>query len=193
MGVQRLKDEAFDRALNGELIPVFVGGKLMGYRRKKNDRLLMFCLRHYGQGAAGERVAVAVDVFAPRKTAMRPDAAAPIYPVIAMQAPIAHAGSRRNLIGADATPASERAHSPHLNVRADAPPCFLLHAEDDRSVPVENTLLLRAALQARGVSTQTHLFPDGGHGFGLRLSRGKSVEGWPDLFHAWGGKQGLFV
>jgi hypothetical protein len=31
-----------------------------------------------------------------------------------------------------------------------------------------------------------HLFPDGGHGFGLRLARGKSVERWPDLFLAWG-------
>ncbi|HEU0044956.1 hypothetical protein [Sphingomonas sp.] len=47
-GWQRLKDEAFERALNGQLVPVFVGGKLIGYRRKKNDRLLMFILRHYG-------------------------------------------------------------------------------------------------------------------------------------------------
>lgn len=48
MGVLRLKDEAFDRAINGELVPVFSGGKLMGFRRKKNDRLLMQILRHYG-------------------------------------------------------------------------------------------------------------------------------------------------
>ena len=64
--------------------------------------------------------------------------------------------------------ALERAHSPHLNVPADAPPCFLLHAEDDASVPVGNTLLLREALRARNVPVETHLFPDGGHGFGLR-------------------------
>ncbi|WP_267394908.1 MULTISPECIES: hypothetical protein [unclassified Sphingomonas] len=48
MGVLRIKDEAFERALNGQLVPVFCAGKLMGYRRKKNDRLLMFILRHYG-------------------------------------------------------------------------------------------------------------------------------------------------
>jgi hypothetical protein len=58
MGVQRLKDEAFERAMNGQLVPVFVGGKLLGYRRKKNDRLLMFCLRHYGQDAQGKRVTI---------------------------------------------------------------------------------------------------------------------------------------
>lgn len=122
----------------------------------------------------------------------RPDAAAPIYPVISMSAPDAHAGSRRNLLGEQPTPALERAHSPHLNVPADAPPCFLLHAEDDASVPVANTLLLHAALRARGIPTELHLFPDGGHGFGLRLARGKSVEHWPDLFLGWGRYRGLW-
>ena len=57
-GVQRLKDEAFERAMHGQLVPVFAAGKLMGFRRKKNDRLLMFCLRHYGQDAQGRRVTV---------------------------------------------------------------------------------------------------------------------------------------
>ncbi|MGX7925912.1 hypothetical protein ACWPMX_04975 [Tsuneonella sp. HG094] len=55
-GVQRLKDEAFDRALNGQLSPVFVGGKLKGFRRVKNDRLLMFCLRMNMRGQDGRRL-----------------------------------------------------------------------------------------------------------------------------------------
>jgi acetyl esterase/lipase len=116
----------------------------------------------------------------------RPDAAALLYPVVSMSAPEAHAGSRRNLIGENAPVERERAYSPHLNVPANAPPTFLLHAEDDSSVPVANTLMMRDALRARGVETEAHLFPDGGHGFGLRLARGKSVEHWPDLFFAWG-------
>lgn len=49
MGVLRLKDEAFDRAMTGELVPIIAGGKLLGYRRVRNDRLIMFILRHYGQ------------------------------------------------------------------------------------------------------------------------------------------------
>jgi acetyl esterase/lipase len=113
-------------------------------------------------------------------------AAALIYPVISMSAPAAHAGSRRALIGEGASPALERARSPHLHVPPNAPPTFLLHAEDDASVPVANTLMMRDALRARGVPTETHLFPDGGHGFGLRLARGKSAEHWPELFFAWG-------
>lgn len=123
----------------------------------------------------------------------RPDAAAPIYPVISMSMPTAHAGSRTNLVGETASADRERAHSPHLNVRPNAPPTFLLHAEDDGSVVVENTLLFRAALVAAKVPVETHLFPDGGHGFGLRLARGKSVEGWQELFFSWGRKHGLFA
>ena len=57
-GVQRLKDIAFDRAIDGQMVPVFVAGRLMGFRRKTNDALLMFCLRHYGQDAGGKRTTV---------------------------------------------------------------------------------------------------------------------------------------
>jgi hypothetical protein len=57
-GLLVMKDMAFERAIEGELIPVFSQGKLMGYRRKHNDALLMFCLRHYGQDANGKRVTV---------------------------------------------------------------------------------------------------------------------------------------
>jgi len=139
----------------------------------------------------------AAPVYAPVDAAdrlsARPDGAAPIYPVVSMTAPAAHAGSRRNLVGDRAGPALERAHSPHLHMIPGAPPAFLLHAEDDPSVPVENTLLLRSAFLAAKVPVETHLFPDGGHGFGLRLSRGKSVEGWQEIFWAWGVKRRLFA
>lgn len=57
-GVARLKDIAFERAIDGYLVPVFVGGKLLGFRRKHNDALLMFCLRHYGQDAGGKRTTI---------------------------------------------------------------------------------------------------------------------------------------
>lgn len=131
-------------------------------------------------------------VDAADRLSARPDAAAPIYPVISMTLPIAHAGSRKNLIGETAPPELERAHSPHINARSDAPPAFLLHAEDDSSVVVENGLLLRAALRAKGVAVETHLFAEGGHGFGLRLSRGRSVEGWEKLLLTWGRRLGVF-
>lgn len=121
----------------------------------------------------------------------KPHSAAPIYPVIAMTAPDAHPGSRELLVGKSASAALEAAHSPHLNVPADAPPVFLLHAEDDDVVPVNNALLLRAALKAKGVRVETHLFEHGGHGFGLRKAIGKPVEAWPELWRAWARTTGL--
>ena len=121
----------------------------------------------------------------------KPHSAAPIYPVIAMSAPDAHPGSRELLVGRNASPALEAAHSPHRNVPKGAPPFFLLHAEDDEAVPVNNTLLLRAALKAQGVRVETHLFEFGGHGFGLRKAIGKPVEVWPELWRAWARTTGL--
>jgi acetyl esterase/lipase len=132
-------------------------------------------------------------VDAADRLSARPDFAAPIYPVVSMTLPTAHAGSRKNLIGENASPERERAHSPHHNVPADAPPVFLLHAEDDASVVVENSLLLRAALLQRKIPVETHLYADGGHGFGLRLAKGKTVEGWENVFFAWARKKGLFA
>ncbi len=63
-GVKRLKDVAFQRAIEGTLEPVIAGGKLIGHKRKFNDALLMFCLRHYGEDAGGRRTTI--DYFSTR-------------------------------------------------------------------------------------------------------------------------------
>jgi acetyl esterase/lipase len=121
----------------------------------------------------------------------RPAIAAPIYPVISMRAPDAHPGSREKLLGPAPTAAEEQKHSPHLNVPDNAPPFFVLHAEDDDAVPVENTLLLRAALRAKNITVETHIFAHGGHGFGLRKAIGKPAEIWPELFLNFARTQGF--
>lgn len=115
----------------------------------------------------------------------RPDAATLIYPVISMQAGIAHPGSREKLLGAAPPVALELAHSPDHNVPEDAPPFFLLHAEDDDVVPVENALRMRAAIRARGIAVDTHLYASGGHGFGISRAAGKPVAAWPEAWHGW--------
>ncbi|QJU59766.1 alpha/beta hydrolase [Sphingomonas sp. AP4-R1] len=121
----------------------------------------------------------------------RPAVAAHVYAVQSMTLPVAHAGSREQLIGKDASPALEAAHTPASNVTRETPPTFLVHAEDDPAVPVENSLLYRAALKKAGVPVETHLFTAGGHGFGLRYAAGKPAEAWPDLFVAWARTQGF--
>lgn len=122
----------------------------------------------------------------------RPMLAAPIYPVIAMDSPIAHTGSRANLLGHHAAPADLIEHAPDHQVRADTPPCFLVHAEDDGTVPVENSLRFRAALKAAKVPVEMHLFERGGHGFGLRGGPRLPAAAWPDLWHRWAAEHGLF-
>ncbi len=131
----------------------------------------------------------AAKVYAPVDAAdtlsARPICAAPVYPVVSMDPAIAHPGSRDLLLGPAPSRTLEAAHSPDRNVPQDAPPHFLLHAEDDDVVPSENTVRLRAALKARSIPVETHLFAQGGHGFGLRKAIGKPVEAWPDLWRAW--------
>ncbi|MEY4160740.1 MAG: hypothetical protein RLZZ136_1361 [Pseudomonadota bacterium] len=121
----------------------------------------------------------------------RPHSAAPLYPVVSMDPSIAHPGSRSLLLGANPSPEAEALHSPDRMIPADAPPHFLLHAEDDDVVPVQNTLNLHATLKQKGIPVEMHLFANGGHGFGLRKSLGKPVEIWPDLWRAWARTQGL--
>ena len=137
----------------------------------------------------------AAPVYAPvdeaDKLSARPHCAAPIYPVVSMDPAIAHSGSRALLLGANPSAALEAAYSPDRTVPADAPPHFLLHAEDDASVPVANTLRLREALLAKQVPAEMHLFAKGGHGFGLRLAQGKPVAVWPELWLAWSKSVGL--
>ena len=121
----------------------------------------------------------------------KPDAGVLIYPVISMDPAIAHKGSRDLLIGA--TPSSEdvRTYSPDQMVREGAPPTFLLFAEDDPVVPVENGIRFRAAMKAVGAEIETHLFAHGGHGFGLMLTKGKPVAAWPELLWRWMQARGL--
>jgi acetyl esterase/lipase len=137
----------------------------------------------------------AVQVYQPFDAADRlsakPHSAAPLYPVISMDPAIAHAGSRRLLVGDNPSPGQAMAWSPDQSVPKDAPPHFLLHAEDDDVVPVENTLRLHAALRAQEVPVELHLFANGGHGFGLRKTVGKPVEVWPELWRSWARTIGL--
>ncbi len=119
----------------------------------------------------------------------RPDALAAIYPVVSMDPAIAHAVSREKLIGANPDAARERLYSPELNVRADQPPLWLLHAEDDSVVKVENSVRLREATRAVGAPCEAHFFERGEHGFGLMRTAGLPVAIWPELLWNWLGSQ----
>ncbi len=73
--------------------------------------------------------------------------------------------------------------APELPVTPQTPPTFLLQAEDDGPY-VDSSLAYFIALKAAKVPVEMHLFPDGGHGYGLR-KKGKSTDVWPGLAAAW--------
>lgn len=114
----------------------------------------------------------------------RPDFMVLVYPVISMSKPIMHAGSRNNLIGQNADSTLAKLYSNELQVTKETPPTFLLHATDDKGVPVENSLLFYQALKDNGVSAEMHVYPTGGHGFSLGMGKGY-LEGWTDLLVQW--------
>ena len=99
---------------------------------------------------------------------LRPDFQILIYPVISFMPQITHQGSRDNLIGPGLDPAQLRYFSNELHVYSRTPPAFLLHAGDDQSVPVENSLVYYQALHQHKVPAQLLIVPSGGHGFGMR-------------------------
>ena len=115
----------------------------------------------------------------------RPDALAAIYPVVSMDPAIAHAVSREKLIGANPDAAREKRYSPERNVRADQPPLWLLHAEDDSVVKIENSVRLREATRGVGAACEAHFFERGEHGFGLMKTTGLPVAIWPELLWNW--------
>ena len=73
---------------------------------------------------------------------------------------------------------------PEINVTAGCPPCFFAHAGDDH-VPAEGSILLYLALRKAGVTgNELHVYPDGGHGYGMRESSNQ-VSSWPTRAKDW--------
>jgi len=114
---------------------------------------------------------------------VRPDFMVLLYPVISFDDSTGHRGSRDNLIGKNPSASAIREYSNQLQVTDGTPPAFLVHAEDDRTVPVINSISFYEALMRHHVPSEMHIFPKGGHGFGMHNST--SVEQWPDLLRGW--------
>jgi len=118
----------------------------------------------------------------------RPDFMMLIYPVISF-GPQAHVGSRENLVGKTPSEDMVNLYSNEKQVTANTPPAFLIHAQDDDVVPVENSLLFYEACLKAKVKAEMHLFEEGGHGFGLVDS--KSKNRWIDWAKNWLSENGF--
>ena len=117
-------------------------------------------------------------------TSLRPSFSILVYPVISFTDSLAHKGSRRSLLGKDtSSPVRVNHYSNEKQVTAATPPTFLLHCEDDKVVPVGNSISYYEALVRFGVKGQLLIYPSGGHGFGLRNKA--TADQWLDHCFNW--------
>jgi acetyl esterase/lipase len=100
------------------------------------------------------------------RVSSRPDVGVLCYAVITM-GKFTHQGSRENLLGAHPSPELVTALSNEQQVTSNTPPCFVWTTEEDKTVPMENSLLFVAALRRNGVPFAFHVYEKGGHGMGL--------------------------
>lgn len=116
-------------------------------------------------------------------TSVRPDFVILIYPVISFSDELTHKGSRKNLIGDRFSEAEMLLWSNEKQVTKDTPPAFLIHTADDQVVPVGNSIAYYEACIEHDIPVEMHLYPEGGHGFGLHNSTTKDV--WMHRLKNW--------
>jgi acetyl esterase/lipase len=116
-------------------------------------------------------------------TSLRPDFMILIYPVISFTDSIGHIGSRDNLIGKNPSPEKIKLYSNELQVTTKTPPAFLVHAGNDDAVKVKNSIDFCEALQKNNVPAELHIYPKGGHGFGMNNPTTK--DQWMERLRNW--------
>jgi acetyl esterase/lipase len=124
------------------------------------------------------------------KQSCRPDFAVLAYPVITMEPPVTHGGSRNNLLGANPDAKLVEKFSNEKQVTKDTPPVFIFHTSADTAVVPENATKFYLACKSAKVPVELHIYEKGRHGVGLgtdpKWTGGeKSVATWPDRLTDW--------
>ena len=129
----------------------------------------------YGNPAAEDAV---------ERMSCRPDFMILMYPVITFTDSCMHKGSREALLGKEPDKDLVRYYSNELQVKEDTPPAFFVHADDDKGVPVENTLLMYRAMREKKIPAELHILSEGDHGFGLAV-KNDHVASWTASLKLW--------
>jgi acetyl esterase/lipase len=124
------------------------------------------------------------------KVSCRPDFLILCYPVITLEPPHAHMGSRRNLLGDKPDEKLVESLCNDRQVTKQTPPTFLFHTDADKGVVPENSILFYLALRKAGVPAELHIYEKGNHGVGL-APKDPVLSSWPDRLHAWLDGRGL--
>ncbi len=114
----------------------------------------------------------------------KPNFVALIYPVISMEPNITHKESKNALIGDQPDKATANYYSTEHHINPSTPPTLLIHASDDKGVIVDNSLVFYQNLVSNNVYAEMHIYPKGGHGFGMGFHFGH-VQHWPERLINW--------
>ncbi len=116
--------------------------------------------------SAGGHLASTIATHAPE--VLRPNFQILFYPVITMDKSFTHMGSHDNLLGKDASADLEKEFSNEKQVTKETPRAFIVYSDDDKVVPPANGVNYYLALNKKGVPSVLHIYPTGGHGWGIR-------------------------
>ena len=135
-----------------------------------------------GSSAGGHLASTVATHFTDNLT--RPDFAVLFYPVISSDTTISHRGSFNNLMGKNPAKELLKLYSNELQVTPQTPPTLLFHSDDDRGVPVQNSIEFYLALKRNKVPATMYIFPVGGHGWGMKPTF-LYHEQWKELMILW--------
>ena len=130
--------------------------------------------------SAGGHLAAITSTTSPHKPAF----SVLFHPVITGEQGLGHQGSYNSLLGEQRTPENEANYTPHLRVTADTPPAILFLSDDDTIVPPISSTLYYNALKANNRPASMHIYPTGGHGWGIR-QRFKYRDEWQAALLDW--------
>jgi acetyl esterase/lipase len=117
----------------------------------------------------------------------RPDFAVVLYPGhLSLEAAESDAafGRKKFAVYYPANADKQLGLNPEVPVTSQTPPTFLLQAEDDHVDNVNDSLAYYIALKNAGAPVEMHLYAQGGHAFGLRLTE-FPITRWPQLVETW--------
>jgi acetyl esterase/lipase len=180
LDVQRAIRTVRSRAAEWKIDPARIG--VMGF--SAGGHLASTAVTHFDDGKADAEDPI-------DKAGCRPDFGILVYPVIVLDKPYTHQGSKKNLLGDKVNDADlVEDLSTEKRVTAKTPPCFLMHTSGDTGVPPENSIDFYLALRKAKVPAELHIYEKGQHGFGL-APKDPVLSTWPDRLAAWLGVRGL--
>jgi len=101
---------------------------------------------------------------------IRPAFSVLFYPVVTGEEGRCHKGSFDRLLGSGRTAGQTERYSLEKRVDALTPPALLLLSDDDRTVPSVSSIRYYGALKEQGAKASMHIYPSGGHGWGMKES-----------------------